>query len=35
MGWILLAVLFFVLIFVIGVVAVRMMKGEDVQGRKK
>lgn len=35
MGWILLAVVFFVLIFVIGVVAFRMMKGEDVQGRKK
>jgi hypothetical protein len=30
-----LIVLFFVLLVVIGVVAWRMMKGEDVQGRKK
>jgi len=30
-----LTVLFFVLLFVIGVVAFRMMKGEDAQGRKK
>jgi hypothetical protein len=30
-----LIVLFFVLVFVIGLVAWRMMKGEDAQGRKK
>jgi len=30
-----LIVLFIVLLVVIGIVAVRMMKGEDAQGRKK
>ena len=35
MGITLLIILFLVLIFVIGVVGWRMMKGEDAQGRKK
>jgi hypothetical protein len=35
MGVILLAIVFFVLIVVIGFAAYRMMKGEDIYGRKK